>query len=434
MRRFLLPVLALALSAAAISAVVTLRQPTVSHSAVTLVVQTSGSSTDSETLVRTMTALVDSDVLGEALREKVQSPLSAREITSNLTVDRPPGSSVLTVTYGDTVPARSIATARALIPVFQDQVTRLEAGQAGQLAPNYAIQPWGGGAVITTLDSAPVLRNALLAALLGLAVGAIGATLYAQRHPLVVDVEGAEAATSLAAITLPGPVGGDGRSSQLHPADVMESLAGTLPAALGLQSIPRRVLLVSPEAGRRRTAFAVQFARSLAHLDSPVVLMDADLESGRLTKYLGMARAEGLADCMRGDLPPQQALVFPEDGPAAGLAVLPVGQKLPLRSGSTSHVLSRLDFTTRVVVDAPELTTHQSLGQLLRSVDAVLVVVTLGSTNVTDASQLTSLVASLSDVPAATVVLSDRAEHPSNRLSTRSLVPTESARAASLPA
>lgn len=426
--------LALGLSAAAIAAVVTLQQPTVSHSAVTLVVQTSGGASDTETLVRTMTALVDSDVLGEALRKKVSSQLTAREITANLNVERPPGSSVLTITYTDTDAARGVETAQSIIPVFQDQVTRLEANQAGQLAPNYAIQPWGGGAVITSEDTAPVLRNALIAALLGLVIGAIGAVVYAQRHGLVVDVDGAQEATGLPVVTLPGPVGSDRSRSQMHPADVMAALAGTLPAALGTREVPRRVLLVAPESGRRQPAFAVQFARSLAQLEMPVVLVDADLELGRLTRYVGLSQSAGLADCLRSDLPPEQALVTAEEGPAAGLTVLPVGRELPMRSGTAAHVLSRLDTETRIVVHAPELSRHQSLAPLLRSVDAVLVLITLGNTNVTDASQLASLVASLADIPAATVVLSDRAEHPSSRLSARSLVTTEPTRAASLPA
>jgi Mrp family chromosome partitioning ATPase len=427
-------VLALALSAAALAAVVTLRQPTISYSSVTMVVQTSGGANDTETLVRTMIALVESDVLGEALREEVASPLTASEITAGLIVDRPPGSSVLTVYYGDTDAQRSIDTAGVLIPVFQDQVSALEAGQAGGLAPNYAIQPWGGGAVITSEEPAPVLRNALIAALLGLALGSIGAVLYQQRHALVFDVAGAEEATGLPVVTLPGPVGGDRKNAQLHPADVMASLAGSLPAALGTVGVPRRILIVSADSGRQRTAFAVQFARSLAQGDSPVVLVDANLESGRLTRHLGLSKVEGLAECLHGELEPAEALVLVEDGPAAGLAVLPVGLGLPVRSGSAVHVLSHLDANARVVIDGPEPSRHQSVGGLLRSVDAVLVVVTLRSTTVTDASQITSLVTSLADVPAATVVLSDRPERPSSRLAARSLVPTEPSRAATLPA
>ena len=418
--------LALALSAAAIAAVVTLRQPTVASSAVTLVVQTSGSSSDTETLVRTMTALVDSDVLGEALREQVQSPLSAHVITTNLSVERPPGSSVLTVTYSDDNAQRSVATAKAIIPVFQDQVTKLETGQAGQLAPNYAIQPWGGGAVITTENGAPVLRNAVIAALLGFLIGAIGAVLYSQRHALVADADGARAATGLPVVTLPGPTGGNGRGAAMHPGDVMAALATTLPAALGTPDIPRRLLLVSPESTGRTSAFVVQLARSLGQLEGGAILVDADLESGHLTRYLGLTSEQGLADCLRSDLAPADALVSPADGPAAGLTVLPVGRELPMRSGSAAHVLSRLDPSARVLVDAPALSPHQSLNALLRGVDAVLVLVTVGSTNVTDASRITNVLSSLSPVPAATVVLSDRAEHPSSRLPGRSLVSTDS--------
>ena len=39
-------------------------------------------------------ALVDSEVVGEALRERVNSPLAADDLADNLAIDRPPGSSV----------------------------------------------------------------------------------------------------------------------------------------------------------------------------------------------------------------------------------------------------------------------------------------------------------------------------------------------------
>jgi Mrp family chromosome partitioning ATPase len=191
---------------------------------------------------------------------------------------------------------------------------------------------------------------------------------------------------------------------------------------------------VSPDPGGRHTPFVVQFARSLGQLDGRVVLVDADLEDGRLTRYLGLTAEQGLADCLRSDLSPIDALVSPDDGPAAGLSVLPVGRQLPMRSGSAAHVLSRLGGSTRVLVEAPALSQHQSLSPLLHSVDAVLVLVTLGRTNVTDASRITSLLSSLSDLPAATVVLSDRAEQPSSRAHDRSHVPVSTPTAASLPA
>lgn len=429
-RRFLLPVIALALATAAAAAVITLQQPTESRSTVTMVVQTSGGANDTETLVRTMSALVDSDVLGEALRQRVASPLSADEITDNLEVERPPGSSVLTVSYSDADPARSLATAQSIIPVFQDQVAKLEAGQAGQLAPNYAIQPWGGGAVISASTAPPVLRNAAIAALVSLLVGGIGAALYRERHPLVDSIEGAEQATGAPVVALPSGV----RNNLLHPADVMDALARELPAVMGAPSMPRRVLVVSPHSDRRRSGFITEFARALDRPESPVVLVDADLESGRLSRFLGLGKSTGLADCLRSDLAPSSALVVPEQGPAAGLAVLPVGRELPLRGTSPSHALSHFNSEAHVIIDAPLLSSHQSLGPLVRGVDAVLVLVTLGKTPTTDASLLTNLVGSLADIPTVTVLLSDKAEHLPGRHSVRSFVPTETTRAASLPA
>jgi capsular polysaccharide biosynthesis protein len=282
---------ALALSAAAIAAVFTQRQPTTYESSVTLVVQTSAGANDTETLVRTMIALVGSEVVGEALREQVGSPLAADEITANLAVDRPPGSSVLTIYYYDTDASRSVETARAVVPVFQEQVSLLEADQAGQLAPNYAIQSWGGGAVVTTDIPAPVLRNAAIAGLLGALLGGIGAVIYQQRNPLVRSGQDAAQATHLPVLTTPRWLSGRSRT-QWHPTDVVDAVIGALPAALGRTTLPRRILVVGTDSGRQRSAFVTHLARALEQDGAHPTLVDADLETGRLSRSLGLSGAK----------------------------------------------------------------------------------------------------------------------------------------------
>jgi Mrp family chromosome partitioning ATPase len=424
-RRFLLPVLALALSAAAIAALVTLRMPTQYESSVTLVVQTSAGANDTEVLVRTMIALVDSEVIGEALRERVGSSLPADDIAANLAVDRPPGSSVLTVYYYDTDAARSVAIAQQVVPVFQEQVEQLAVDQAGQLAPNYAIQPWGGGTVITTEIPSPILRNAGIAALLGALIGAVGAILYRQRRPVIRTAADAEEATGLPVVAAPGPLQSTRRQSRWHPTDVMDSVIGSLPAALGQRTLPRRLLIVGADNGRERSAFIAHFARALEQSGAKVMLVDADLETGRLSRHLGLHRRPGLADCLRSDLPPAETVTVPAAGIAEGLSVLPAGRRLPMRSGSASVVIGSLDDeTARLLVDAPLLSSGQSLGPLLRNADAVLVLVTAGQAEVRSTTSLSNLVRALGPTPGATVLLTDNPEaDPRVRPTVRPTVP-----------
>lgn len=406
LRRLILPVLALALSAAAIAAVVTQQQPTTYRSSVTMVVQTSAGASDTDVLVRTMIALVGSEVVGEALREQVNSALAADEISDKLTVERPPGSSVLTVSYEDEDRERSIAVARAIIPVFQEQVTLLEVDQAGQLAPNYAIQPWGQGTVITVGTPPPILRNAAVAGLLGMLAGAIGAVLYRQRNRLVGDRRDAEEATALPVLTTLPMSNRRPGSSPWHPTDLMDGVVGRLPEALGTTQMPRRVLVVGPDKGRQRAAFVTHLARAMGDGGSEVTIVDADLESGSLSRRLGLFRKQGLAECLREDLPPAEAVVVPDDGLAEGLPVLAAGRKLPVRSGSAAVVLSSLT-ATQLVIDGPSPSGHQSLGPLVRGVDAVLVLLAAGRTTVNEATTLTSLIRSLGTAPVATILLTD---------------------------
>ena len=433
--RMALPVLALALCAAAIAAVVTQTQPTRYSSSVTMVVQTSAGANDTETLVRTMIALASSDVVGEALRERVGSSLPADEITASLSIERPPGSSVLTVSYVDTDADQSVATAQAMVPVFQEQVAALEAGQAGQLAPNYAIQSWGNGSVTTMAVPAPILRNAAIAALLGALLGGVGAALYRQRNPLVRSTEEAEELTRLPVVATPGLMGKGGRGqSGWNPTDVMDGVVSSLPHALGLQKLPRRLLVVGVDTGRQRSAFVTHFARAMEQSGIPTMLVDADLESGRLSRDLGLTRAPGLADCLRSDMLPHEAVVVPEAGMARGLPVLPAGSKLPLRSSSPAVVMAGLnDPERRLIVDAPAPSRGQSLGPLVRNADAVIVLVAAGESSADKTRSLASLIRSLGDAPAAAVLLDGSADFgPATTVPERSRVRGEAAGAANV--
>ncbi|SFK92205.1 hypothetical protein [Geodermatophilus ruber] len=388
---------------------VTLRQPTWYESSVTLVVQTSAGANDTETLVRTMIALVDSEVVGAALSEQVDSALGAEEIAANLAVDRPPGSSVLTVYYYDTDRARSVETAQAIIPVFQEQVADLEAGQAGQLAPNYAIQPWGGGAAVTVEIPASILRNAAIAALLGAALGGVGAVLHRQRNPLVRTARDAEEATRLPVLATPRPLDGGRGRARWHPADSVEAVLGGLPAALGRETLPRRILVVGTDTGRPRAVFVTHLARALQQQGTHPTLVDADLDAGRLTRHLELSDRPGLADALRSDGSPAEAVLQPEAGLAAGLPVLPAGRELPLRSASAAVAITRLDDErSALVVDAPAMSADQSLGPLLRTADAVLLLVDADRATITQTTTLAGLVRSLGRAPAVTVLFTDR--------------------------
>lgn len=412
MRRLALPVLALALSAAALAAVVTQRQATTFESSVTMVVQTSSGASDTDVLVRTMIALVSSEVVGEALKDATNASLTADEISANLTVERPPGSSVLTVTYADTDLRRSVDVARAVTPVFQEQVQLLEVDQAGQLAPNYAIQPWGGGTVITSELSPPVLRNAAIALLLGALVAAVAGVLYRQFHPVIRDRRDAEQATGVAVLSTPPLRSRGRRAATWHPTDLMEAVVGRLPQALGDTAMPRRILVVGPEKSGQRAAFVAHLARVLSQNGTTTTIVDADLESGSFTRHAGLQRVNGLADCTRSGLPPADAVIVPDHGIAEGLPVLPAGHKLPVRSGSPAVALAALS-SRQMVVDGPAPSAHQSLSPLVRSVDAVLVLVTAETTTFADAATVTSVVRSLGTAKVATVLVTDEPEQGS---------------------
>ena len=75
-------------------------------------------------------------------------------------------------------------------------------------------------------------------------------------------------------------------------------------------------------------------------------------------------------------------------------------------------------------MDAPQLSSGQSLGPLLRNADAVLVLVTAGQAEVRSTTSLSNLVRALGPTPGATVLLTDNPEaDPAVRPTVRPTVP-----------
>lgn len=155
--------------------------------------------------------------------------------------------------------------------------------------------------------------------------------------------------------------------------------------------------------------------------------MDADLERGTLSKQLGLGRTVGLSDQLRNDDGTTAAVVVPEKGIAEGLAVLPAGTKLPVRSVSPAMAVNGLDQQTRLIVDSPGLSAHQPLGALVRAVDAVVVLLVAGSADLAETSSLSALTRSLGSAPAAVVLLTDDVTEP--RAAERQPVPRLAPRA-----
>jgi capsular polysaccharide biosynthesis protein len=172
-RRYAMLIVIFVIAAAAVGAGVTAAQPTTYTSRTSLVLQTAAGPTDSETMIRTVQALVKTDAVGEQVASAAGLNLTPQQVTSKISVERPPGSGLIDVIVTDTNRARGQAIAGKLPGVFQAQIVKLnEPSTTSTLgvvkSPAYSVTPWAGGAVFTTQDQRPYVINGLIGAALGL--------------------------------------------------------------------------------------------------------------------------------------------------------------------------------------------------------------------------------------------------------------------------
>ena len=135
---------------------------------VTLIAQGATGTDSSETLGRTVIALLTSSAIASDLANAVPGELTSSQIRAKITAERPPGSSVIEVTYQDTDPDRAADVAQALVPAFLARTESLGSGASG--APK--IVPWDSGNGVVVVLEPPVARNAAIGGMLGAALAA----------------------------------------------------------------------------------------------------------------------------------------------------------------------------------------------------------------------------------------------------------------------
>lgn len=133
---------------------------------VTLIAQGATGTDSSETLGRTVIALLTSSAIAEDIAAAVPGAQTPAQIRSKISAERPPGSSVIEVTYQDTQPDRAAQVAQALVPAFLARTESLGSDASG--APK--IVPWDAGNGVVVALEPPVLRNAVIGGVLGAAV------------------------------------------------------------------------------------------------------------------------------------------------------------------------------------------------------------------------------------------------------------------------
>jgi Mrp family chromosome partitioning ATPase len=402
--RYLAFVVLLMALAGAAAAFGTMRLVPEQHvSSVTFIVRSNAGANASDMFVRTLEYLAQSEPVAAGISQRSAVDVSAETLVRRLEVNRPPGGAVMTVSYSDGDAYRSREVMRALVPVFAAEVTKLTQPAPGETAPSFALRTWGSGPVDTEVVHPPVSRNTILGVVLGALLGLVVVILRIQRHPPVASAAQAGTAVGLPVLaSLPALKPGR-RHLNARAAVELMLVRGPL---VGLPEQPRRLLVMGPSTDSERTAFVLELARALAAQHRDVILVDADLGNGRLSRALGLQGRPGLGECLAGQRDTSQARMSLEELGVGELQVVPAGKHRANRvQRSLAACLNDLPAQSVVIVDAPPLADAHGFGELAEWAGEILVVVSLGRTRVGDALVTGDALGALPRRPAAVVVL-----------------------------
>jgi tyrosine-protein kinase len=256
------------------------------------------------------------------------------------------------------------------------------------------VVPAGGAAVVSPHPR----RNAIMAVILALLVGA---GLMALAEYMDRRIRRTEDIATLAEAPVLGAIPeaafrprGDppgGLEAFRKVRDLLTSSAGSLTS----------LVVVSPLKGEGRTTVAAGLAMAFAGAGRRVVLVDADMRSGRLASRLGVPAGPGLGDFLtRAHSEPALQEVEWADG---DLALLRAGSGSadPAELLGSKRMQALLDgFAAAgdlVVIDTPPLLAASDALPLMRRASAVLGVARLNETPRTAVSRMTRMVAPVGD-------------------------------------
>lgn len=401
------------LLAAVSAAAVTAAQATRYRSTSVLVVPPTDGRADNEALVRTLAALLSSQPVAADIAQLAGVPLSPAQVQSRIEVERPPDSAVLNVSVVDTSQQRSQLLARQAGPALTARVNDLSQPPTPPTgAATLRIVPVDPDPSTEVLDP-PVLRNGVIALVLGLLVAAGANALRPARPAVITSEDDARRAYSLPVHARLPLVGAGARG--WNPLDVIDALlVAEWPPSVGRIAVTGGDSRVSAD-------FVLLLGAAFAAAGRSVTLVDADLERRGLTVRLKADRQVGLVEGVTADasmvaaLLPVRAADLP-DGLVAFLPEEPAFVRfLPAGRGETSpglladarlaDLLRYLPPSDVMLVHAPRIPGPFSVRGLLDVSDALLVVAEERLTPVSEARVTGQLVSALTTKPAHVVLL-----------------------------
>lgn len=363
----------------------------------------------SQQRIESYVRLVDSTAVVKRAVDQSGLQISVPDARAMISASAEPGTVLLSVSVDSTEPAHAKILADSVAQSMSEYVSTLEspAGGGSPLAKLTVVNPASVGKGYVSPRTWRVTSSALV---VGLIMGIFFVFLLARLRGRVSSRSQVERSSGVAVLSeipsskaLSQNTGGsvsfdEGFSSE---AEAFRRLRANL--AFADVDKPRRVLLVtsaSPSEGK--TTISLNLATALSESGRRVLLVEGDLRRPTLASRLGLSRAPGVSEVVRGDLTVEEASHQLHGGL---LSVLTAGSRVPNPSELVgSHSMGRLlqelssgyEF---VVVDSPPLLPVADAAVLAQLVDGVVVVARIGVSKESSlVSALRQLVAAHADV------------------------------------
>jgi capsular exopolysaccharide synthesis family protein len=151
-------------------------------------------------------------------------------------------------------------------------------------------------------------------------------------------------------------------------------------------SLPKVLVVTSPQPGEGKTTVAVNLAMTIAEHGARILLIDADLRRGRVAALLGVPQEPGLAEVLLGGIAARSVIHQVQVGSASQISVMPGGRTVhnpPALLGNQLESLLRVvreDFET-IIIDSPPVNVIADAAVIGARSDGVLLVARAAVTN-----------------------------------------------------
>jgi len=343
----------------------------------------------SQQRVKSYAELIRSQSVTTRVANRLNDGVTAEELQQRITAQAVPDTVLLRATVTDPSAAHATQVADTLGAEFSRYVDGLE--RPGSPAHPGVKITVADGAVLPTVPVSPrPVRNLGVGLVIGLIIGAIGATLREVTDTSVRSVQVLRELTGSVTLAAIGMDRGAGsrpivRGDFADPArtEAFRSLRTNLLFA-GAGAPPRSVAVTSSVAEEGTTTIACNLAIALAEAGARVILVDADLRRPRIADYLGIEAPTGLTNVLSDGT--AIADVLRPWGPGS-LRVLPAGPVPP--GPSELLVAPRFLATLRelegqadiVLFDAPPLLAVSDAAIIARGCAGAMLVTRQGRTS-----------------------------------------------------